>query len=120
MLRRLKISVAFRAPNLPKLLPTPPVWKAYFIYRWGLGWAGAWARLCWGWGWAGAELRLALSWGLGWAQARLALGWGPVLVGAAWGTLVPVGCAKHCLGFFCSAFDGLLVFYMLKLQHNMV
>ena len=61
----------------------------------GLGWAGAWARLCWGRGCAGAGLRVALIWGLGRAQARPALDWGPVLVGAALGTLVPVGCAKH-------------------------
>ena len=64
------------------------------------GWAGAWARLCWGWDWAGAGPRLALSWNLGRAQAWLALDWAPILVGAAWGTLVPVGCAKHRLGFF--------------------
>ena len=87
----------------------------YLSLELGLGWAGAWARLCWDWTRAG--LRLALRRDLGRAKARLALGWGPVLVGAAWGTLVPVGSAKHCLG---SAFDGLLAFYMLKLQHDMV
>ena len=83
MLRRLKISVAFRAPNLPKLLPTPPVWKAYFIYRWGLGWAGAWARLCWGWSWTEAGLELGLGQGSGLARARLGPGIGRGGVGYA-------------------------------------
>ena len=68
----------------------------YLSLEIGFGWAGAWDRLCWGRGCAGAGLRLALSCGLGRARARLVLGWGLVFVGAAWGTLVPVGCAKHC------------------------
>ena len=52
----------------------------------------------------GAGLELGLSWGLGRAQAWLSLGWPPVLVGVAWGALVLVGFAKHCLGFFCFCF----------------
>ena len=78
----------------------------------GLSWAGPGLR----WGWTDAGLEL----GLGHGSGSLALGCGPVLVGAAWGTLVPVGCIKHFLDFFWFCFDGLLDFYVLKLEQNMV